>query len=79
MRLLNTDPYGYHYFPIRLMEKEYEILDRRKKFVLGCEINLWKVGLMLPCYWENKDQLMYCFITDDGYSLTKDLDWKLIT
>lgn len=74
-----TDEYGYSYFHIQLGEQEYEINDRENKTVVGRSINIWKVGLTLPCYWLTTENKYYSFLTEDGYSLTSLLDWSIIT
>ena len=70
---------GYTYFIIELSDKEYQILDRTAKHVLGHNIVLWKTGLALPCYWRDKQDKYYCFITDDGYTLDGKYNWTIIT
>ena len=74
-----TDINGYTYFSIELSEKEYQIVDRNARHVPGHDIQLWKTGLGLPCFWKDKQNSYYCFITDDGYTLDKNYNWTIIT
>lgn len=73
------DEYGYTYFNIMLGDNEYEIIDRKHKFMPGRSMNLWQVGLALPYYGEKQNKSFYCLVTEDGYSLDSNLQWKLFT
>ena len=73
------DEFGYSYFQIELTEKEHEIKDRKNKIIPNRNLNLWKVGLALPCYWIDTVQPYYSFLTEDGYSLNSQLNWTVIT
>lgn len=74
-----NDCNGYTYFPIKLGEMEYEIQDRKNKYVVLYDIKMWMTGLALPCYWKPGNENLYCFITDEGYSLNSSLEWSLLS
>ena len=53
-----------------------EIKDKMNKIVDKHQINLWKVGIALPMYWNQDSCPKYCFITEDGYHLNENFDWN---
>ena len=73
------DEIGFTYFVISLTNTEYEMTERNTPFNSVHNILLWNVGLAIPCYWSNGPRNTFAFITEDGYTLSQNLDWILIT
>lgn len=62
-----------------LMDKEYEIIVHDNQSLYVHDLKLWRVGLMLPCYWGSSTEKYYCFLTDNGHSLNSSLQWDIIS
>ena len=70
------DEHGYTYFQIYLSDDEYTIENRQHKVIQNREINHWKTGLALPYIQVNQTKDYYSLITDDGYWLNSDMNWR---